>query len=391
VGWFGVRGMLGVSFYNWRAYQPKLDARGWGLLGVLVIATLATAFFIGLEFSSGSSLPVPGLPEKPPGSTMMIFSAIPWLLAGGLLGPFAGAGLGMLSGLVRAAWDTHGLFTVIELGLMGALFAVVNRQRYRTPLYGWLRQPLFSALLLTVIHAVLFVLSAFFTASAFATITERWDYALSNVSVASLAFAGELLVGGLVAQVIAIAFPTRWGGIGVLQPSPAEKSIETRFVSGTGTIISILLITLLLGDWIIAGRAARDLLEDRLQNVAQMGAQSIPFFLEAGQNLTSQIASDPQLIQTADADLAAFLGRQLQSVPYFSQLALFDLQTNAVVVTYPPELAFQLTPDEETGTLLTSQGIPNQMYAIPPDGNGSARISFLASVPTTTRVLIGRT
>jgi signal transduction histidine kinase/HAMP domain-containing protein len=390
--WFGVVGMLGVSFYNWRAYQSKLDARGWGLLGVLVFATFVTAFFIGLEFSSGSSLPVPGLPEKPPGSTMMIFSAIPWLLAGGLLGPFAAAGLGMLSGLLRAVWDTHSLFTVIELGLMGALFAVVNRQRYRTLLYRWLRQPLFSALLLTVIHAILFLLSAFFTASAFATITERLDYALSNVGVASLAFAGEMLVGGLVAQVIAIAFPTRWGGIGTLQPSPAEKSIETRFVSGTGTIISILLITLLLGDWIIAGRAARDLLQDRLQGVAQMGAQNVPFFLEAGQNLAAQIAADSQLAQTNDTDLPVYLGRQLQSVPYFNQLVLFDLQTNSAVASYPPELSFQITPDEETGIILTSQGIPNQMYAIPPGENGSAaRIAFLASVPNTTRVLIGRT
>ena len=389
--WLGVGGMLAVSFYNWRTYQPKLDARGWGLFGVLFFVTLATAFFIGLEFSSGSSLPVPGLPEKPPGSTMMIFSAIPWMLAGGLLGPFAAAGLGMLSGLVRAVWDTHSLFTVIELGLMGALFAVFNRQRYRTALYTWLRQPLFSALLLTVIHAILFVLSAFFTASAVATVTERLDYALSNVGLASLAFAGEVLAGGLFAQVIAIAFPTRWGGMGALQPSPAEKSIETRFVSGTGTIISILLITLLLGDWIIAGRAARDLLQDRLQGVAQMGAQSVPFFLEAGQNLAAQIAADPQLAQTADAEIPALLGRQLQSVPYFNQLVLFDLQTNSAVASYPPELIFQITSDEETGIILTSQGIPNQMYAIPPaDESGSARITFLASVPGTTRVLIGR-
>lgn len=389
--WLGVGGMLGVSFYNWRSYQPKLDARGWGILAMLVIAAFGTAFFIGLEFSSGSSLPVPGLPEKPPGSTMMIFSAIPWMLAGGLLGPFVGAGVGMLSGLVRAVWDTHSLFTVIELGLMGALFAVANRQRYRTQLYGWLRQPLFSALLLTVIHAILFVLSAFFTTAAFATVTERLDYALSNVGVATLAFASEVLVGGLVAQVIAIGFPMRWGGIGVLQPSPAEKSIETRFVSGTGTIISILLITLLLGDWIIAGRAARDLLQDRLQSAAQMGAQSVPFFLEAGQNLAAQIASDPGLSQTNDAELPAYLGGQLQSVPYFNQLVLFDLQTNSAVASYPPGLDFQITPDEETGIILTAQGIPNQMYAIPPGETGLARIAFLASVPNTTRVLIGRT
>ena len=323
---------------------------------------------------------------------MMIFSAIPWTLAGGLLGPFAAAGLGLLSGLLRTVWDTHSLFTAIELGLMGVLFAAANRQRYRTPLFGLLRQPLFSALCLTVIHTVLFVLSAFFTVSTVASISERLDYALSNAGVASLAFAGEMLVAGLVAQVLAIAFPLRWGGIGLLQPSPAEKSIETRFVSGTGTIIFILLITLLIGDWIIAGRAARDLLHDRLQSVAQVGSQSVPFFFEAGQNLASQIAVDLQLLQTADTDLPALLGRQMQAVPYFNQLALYDLQTSTVIANYPPDTGFQITSQEEVGVALTAQGIPNQMYAIPPvDANRSARIAFLASVPNTTRVLIGRT
>jgi len=390
--WLGLAGLLGAALYNWREYQHKLDSRAWGILAGLALATLVTTLFLGVEFSSGSALPVPGLPEKPPGSTMMIFSAIPWTLAGGLLGPFAAAGLGILSGLLRAVWDTHSLFKVLELGLMGVLFAVANRQRYRTPLYSLLRQPLFGALCLTIIHVVLFVLSAFFTVSSLATVSERLDYALSNAGVASLAFAGEMLVAGLVAQVIAMAFPLHWGGIGLLQPSPAEKSIETRFVSGTGTIISVLLLTLLLGDWIIAGRAARDLLHDRLQSVAQVGSQSVPFFFEAGQNLASQVANDPQLLQTADADLPALLGRQVQAIPYFNQIALYDLQSGSVVASYPSDVGFQITAQEELGIALTAQGIPNQMYAIPPVENSeSARIAFLASVPNTTRVLIGRT
>lgn len=389
--WLGLAGLLGAALYHWRRYQFKLDGRGWGLFGGLVFATLITSLFIGLDFSNGSALPVPGLPEKAPGTTLMLFSAIPWTLAGGLLGPFAAAGLGVLSGLLRAVWDTHSAFSIIELGLLGAFFAAANRQRYRTRLYALLRQPIVSALAMTLFHAIAFVVSAFFTTSVSATVTERVDYALSNTGVASLVFAGEMLIAGLVAQVIAMAFPTRWGIVGTLQPSPAEKSIETRFVSGTGTIISILLITLLFGDWIIAGRAARDLLHDRLESVAQMGAQSVPFFLEAGQNLSAQIASDPQLTQTADADLAAFLGKQLQSVPYFNQLAIFDLQTNAVLASYPTDTNFQIAPEEETGVTLAAQGIPNQMYAMPPGDTGSARISFLASVPNTTRVLIGRT
>jgi len=389
--WFGLAGLLGGALYTWRAYQLKPSARDWGFIIGFAFLTLLTTLFLGLEFSSASALPVPGLPEKAPGSTLMLFSAIPWTLAGGLLGPFPAAALGMLSGLLRAVWDTHSLFSIIELGLMGVLFSVANRQRYRTPLFGLLRQPLFSALLLTVIHAVLFVISAFFTASAFASATERLDYALSNTGVATLAFAAEMLVAGVVAQVIAVAFPNRWGGIGQLQPSPAEKSIETRFVSGTGAIIFILLITLLFGDWVIARRAARTLLQERLRSAAEMSAQNVPLFFEAGQNLASQIASNPQLTQTADADLPILLSGQMQAVPYFTQLAIFDLQTNLIVASYPPEFPFQILPEEQTGLTLASQGIPNQMYAIPPGDNGSARISFLASVPNTTRVLIGRT
>ncbi len=393
-GWYGL-GWLGCWEFPFLIGE-NINRNGLcehgGCLPLLIVAAVVTALFIGLEFTTGATLPVPGLPEEPPGSTMMILSAIPWILAGGFLGPWAAAGVGILSGLVRGAWDTHSLFTILDLGLMSVLFAVFARQKYRTPLYRSLRQPLIGALALIPIHTILFVLSALFTASTSATMTERLDYALSNAGVITLAFGVEVLVAGLVAQVLVVAFPAQWSGLGMLQPSPAEKSIETRFVSGTGMIISILLITLLAGDWFVAGRAARNLLGERLQSVAQVGAQSIPFFLETGQSLASQIASDPQLTQLPDSDLPGLLADQIQSVPYFNQLILFDMTTNSVVANYPFDSISQLTPQEETGILLTSQGVPNQMYAIPPvETNGAARLSFLAVVPNAQRVLISRT
>jgi len=152
--WLGLVGLLVVALLNWRKYQPEWNSTLWGILAALIMATPLTALFIGWKFSTGSALPMPGLPMEPPGSTMMIFSAIPWTLAGGFLGPFAAAGIGLLSGLLRSIWDTHNLFTMIELGLMAAMFAVANKQRYRTPVYRLLRQPLFSALSLIPVHAL---------------------------------------------------------------------------------------------------------------------------------------------------------------------------------------------------------------------------------------------
>ncbi len=267
--WLGLAGLLGVALYHWRKYHIEWNARATWILAALIVGTILTTLFFGIEFSTGATLPVPGLPEEPAGSTMMIFSAIPWTLAGGLLGPFAAAGLGMLSGLIRGVWDTHSLFTMLDFGLMGVMFSVASRQRYRTFIYRLLRQPLFSALSLTLAHAVLFVLSALFSASISTSVTGRLDYALSNLGVVSLTFAGEMLIAGAVAQIVAIVFPNRWGSLGILQPSPAESSIETRFIFGTGTIISILLLTLLAGDWIVAGAAARNLLQERLKSSAE--------------------------------------------------------------------------------------------------------------------------
>ncbi|HKG55273.1 MAG TPA: ATP-binding protein, partial [Anaerolineales bacterium] len=323
------------------------------------------------------------------GSTMMIFSAIPWILAGGLLGPIAAAGLGMFSGLLRGLWDTHSLFTVFDFGLLAMMFAVANRQRYRTFIYRLLRQPLISALSLVLAHAALFVLNALFTLSVSTSVTERLDYALSNLGVVSLAFAGEMLVAGIAAQIIATVFPNRWGGLGMLQPSPSEKSIETRFILGAGTIISLLLFTLLIGDWLVAGSAARNLLRDRLKSSAELASQNVPFFLETGQNLALQIANDSRL---QDADVSAVLNERNQSVPYFSQLVVFDMQSKTILGSYPSEPAFQITRSEEDGINLAQQGVPNQVYSVPPVVEGEAAgVSFLAAIPQTERVLIGRT
>jgi HAMP domain-containing protein len=268
---------------------------------------------------------------------------------------------------------------------------VANKQRYRTFIFRLLRQPLFSALSLVLVHAFLFILSAFFTVSTTASVTQRLDYAFSNLGVVSLAFGGEMLIAGLVAQFVSAAMPTRWGATTLLQPSPAEKSIETRFIAGTGTIISLLLITLLVGDWIVAGRAARNLLKDRLQSSAQLASQNVPFILETGQNLIQQIAGDPRL-QDANADITNVLSERIQSIPYFNQLVVIDLSNHTVITKYPSDSNFELTRPEDDGLSLIQQGVPNQIYTVPPlSGGDAAGTSFLAAIPQTQHALIGRT
>ena len=402
VVWVLLLGVLVYALVAWRTYQPAWNGREWGIFIAFLVLIPLTSLFIGLRLTSASARPLPGLPADAPGSALMVFSGIPWLLGGGLLGPAGAAILGAFAGLLRGVWDTYSLFSILELALMGAWFATNTRQRYRTRTYKLLRQPLVGALLLIPFHTLFYVISSLFTqwgVDISAPTTARLDFALSNSGIVTLAFGGEMLIAGIVAQVVSVALPGLWGGKQPLQPSPAERSLESRFVFAVGTFISLLLLTLLIGDWVVAGRAAREMLADRLSSAGESAAQTVPFFLETGQNLTVQLASDPRLLTASGDELKSIIGLRIQAVPYFDQFLVLDAGTKTLLAGYPvPETStsFNLYPDEETGMLLASSGVLTQIYSIPPSSeNDKPRVTFMVAIVDAfgqvQRVLIGRT
>lgn len=401
-GWFVWTSLLGgvVFFlYRQRVSQNSWGGRGWGLFVLLFFLVVAANLFIGIRLTSASARPLPGLPANAPGSALMVFSAIPLLLGSGLLGPLGAAGLGAFAGLLRGTWDFYSLFPIVEYALLGVWFSLNTRQRYRTPAYQLLRQPLAAALLLIPIHTLFYTVSALFTQwGADVPATARLDFAISNAGVVTLAFGGEMLIGGIVAQIISMTFPAVWGNKQPLQPSPGEKSLESRFIFAVGIFILLLLLTLLIGDWVVAGRAARDMLEDRLSSAGESAAQSVPFFLETGQNLAVQLALDPRLLEATGDELKSIIGTRMQAVPYFDQFIVLDAGTKSLLAIYPgiPEGGFKLFPDEESGVLLAKSGVLTQIYSIPPatledDSRVSFMVAIVDSFGNVQRILIGRT
>ena len=398
--WISLWGVLAYALRRWRVHQPIWKGREWGIFLAFFILIPVTNLFIEIKLTSALARPYPGVPANP-GSVLMIFSAIPWLLGGGLLGPVGAAALGAFAGLLRGTWDSYSLFPIVELAMLSAWFSANMRQRFRTPVYRWLRQPFFCALLLIPIHTLFYVISALFTqwgTNTFAPATARLDFALSNAGIVTLAFGGEMLVAGIVTQIISMFFPAMWGSAQALQPSPGERSLESRFLFAVGTFIFLLLLTLLIGDWVVAGRAARDMLRDRLSSASKSAAQSIPFFLETGQNLAAQLASDPRLLDATGDELKSIIGLRLQAVPYFDQIFVLDANNKTMLVGYPDSTSagFKLYPDEEMGLTLAPNGVLTQIYSIPPvSPDESARVSFLVAIVDgagqVQRVLIGRT
>jgi PAS domain S-box-containing protein len=392
IGWLLLLVVIVFLLLRWRKYGRGGKVR-WGIFVVTVVLVPLTNLFLGLQLSSGSALPEPNIPAAPHNPTLMLFASLPWMLAGGFLGPLPAAIIGLLCGLTRALWDSHNVFTILEPALLAVLFSVAVHQRYRTIFFRLLRQPALFALVLIPVYVLVFVFNAFFSVSG--ALAARLDYALTNVWPITLAVGGELILGGLITQLVAVVFSKAWGSDRPLEPSPGERNMEARFLLGGGTFIAILLLTLLIGDWIVAGNAARQMLRDRLSSTARAGAENVPFFLETGQNLIENLSHDPRLLNQSGADLVATLGEQIRTVPYFDQLAVLDSSQNVMAV-YPASSTISLAPEEFISVTLAVQGVVVQFYAIPPaQGDVAARLSFIASIADDNgqvqRVLLGRT
>ena len=392
--------MLGLAIIvlmlrSWRAFNRMRTRRTWGILIALTILVPLTSLFIGLRLPPSGALPLPNIPEDPKGPAMMIFVALPWVLAGGLLGAFPAAILGMLSGLLLALWDTHNAFTPLEFAFLAVLFSGAIHQRYRTRAYVLLRHPLLAALLLAAFYPLISIVSA--TLIADGSLADRLDFAFSRFGIASLSLGVPLLLAGTFAEIISTAWPGSWGRPGFLLPSPAERSLQARFLYGTAPLAFVLAVLLMAGDWIVAGTAARQILRDRMADAAGLAAEGVPYFLEAGQNLISQLSLDTRLFTSDPDDLTGVLAQDLRSVPFFTQLFILDSAGNPLagfpIENYASALA---PPEEQMGVQIAINGVPYQNYTVPPEaGDTAAQVSFVAAIRDEKNrvrgVLIGRT
>ena len=395
LSWLLFLGLLVLLLRRWRGYNAPSTPKTRLLLVLLALAVPITSLFFGLRLPVQGSLPPPWLPVEPVGPALMFFAAVPWMLAGGLFGPLPAALLGAAAGIFQALWDTHNPFTPLVIALLAILFSVAVRQRYRTRFYAWLRQPALAALLLAVVYPLVYLFATLLFADG--GLAARLDYASAGVGYASLALAGELLIGGLVAQAVALASPQVWRSPEALLPSPPEKSLQARYIYAIAPVVGLLAILLMAGGWVIAERGASVMMRSRMADAAQMASEGIPFFFQAGQNLIKHMAADPELLTLDSKQLAQKLDDKMFQVPFFTQLYVLDEQGD-LIRGYPEEKYPDTTSslDERAGVSSALTGVAFQDFSTLPDGGQpAATVSFMAPVRDEAGevrgVLIGRT
>jgi PAS domain S-box-containing protein len=395
-GWLGIfiwLTILGYLLYRIRNLQNKWRNHDRRIFAVLAIATPATSFFVGLLLNEAGLLSLPGMTIELFGMALMLFSALPWVLAAGLLGPIAAACLAGLSGIILGFWSTHTYFTPFELIFTAVLFSLAMQQSYRTFWFKWLRHPLVAALGLSLVYPLIFIANTLFVIDGM--LAAKLDYAFMHVRTSSLLFAVPLVIAGIVGEILMAFFEKSWGGQPPWKPSPAERNLEARFYFFLMPLLAILLLIFVAGDWLVAGKAAERMLRQRMESAAEVAADGVPLFLGTGQSLILQIASD--LASLTPSDYQAALDDHLYSLPYFHQLFVLDHNSNAFA-GYPQAdfSAVLSSPEEQLGIDLALDGIPVQVYVILPfDEIDHSQLSFLAAIvdqeTAEKRVLIGRT
>ena len=408
VGWLGWFAFLFASIawiahiqrdqILYKQHAPKVLSSGFRqasfFILLLVLIPLTTLFII-LRLSPENLPPAPGLMVDPQGPALVVLAALPLSIAAGFFGVIPCAVIGAITGGFLAGWATHNPFTIIEFALIAIALNAASHQPYRTRFYRALRHPLFAAILVALLYPVLSILTI--SLSTFGNAATRLDYALTLVPYLSLVVAGELVLAGLFAEILAWASPASWGNRSPLRPSPIESRLRTRFLYGMAPLAILLIAILMIGDWVVAGKAAERLLEQRMASIAQASAETIPFFVESGQNLIQRLAQDIDWFALSPDGRQVELQQSLRTVPYFQQLFLLD--NHGEEVASLPESPYRqnpMTPPEElAGVDLALHGVPIQSYTIPPiSGEQQAQVSFLSTITaadgTIQGVLIGR-
>ena len=381
LGWLGWFALAAAIYFGIRKKLMMVRSKKfWTIFGILLVLAILFQWLLGIKIPWQNTLPLPNTTRDLTSPVIMIFSAVPWILAAGMLGYWPAVAVGFVSGLVSAFWNTHSLFTPLETALLALLVSYALRQNYRSRLFQWLRKPFGASIAISLLAIPIFLATTFLGTNG--SLAARLDYAFTESWGIIFINLIEILLAGVLLDLALVTRARNWIQIRSYVPSPYETSLQSKVFFTALPIIFVLLLTLAISDWIVAGKAAQNMLESRLQGTAEIAAENIPSIVDTGQGLVLDIVAGTIPIENAEV-ANEYLKTKLRALPFFSQFYLFDL-TGAPVTGYPiSDIGqYDLSEEEQAAIVMALNGVPIQHYVIAPGlDETSAQIVFIAAIP----------
>ncbi len=372
-----------MAAWRWRQWRrrPWQGAQTLALLGLLLLAVAGSWI---KAYPSHSPLPWNPLDERRV-VVWLPLGPLAWGLAAGWLGLIPAMGVALVAGTVRGLLWTHTAFAPLAEATLAFILAWAAYQPYRTRFFRALRQPIGGVLLtvgglvgLLVGEAVLYGFRH----------PEVWI----TPGVYSARFAFRSLE---ILAVLAVAWACRLAGCSwgrpeqeAVAPSPLERSLTSRFAGLSFPLALGIGLTLIVVSGLVSIQVARQMLDERLQDVTRMAVTSIPSFVEEGQQRLQVLAES--LEENETPSLKEGLRTAYRQGAFFTQLLVVD-DRGKVQAAYPQEETLHLSPDELSAIPFALSGVPIQILTSPPLADRRAGwISFVAPLEQRRAVLIGR-
>jgi len=377
LGWVGlvllVAGIVWLLKFMRNTFRPP-TTKGWLLFsGLIAVLPFLNIFFclrfpglVGITESVVDSSTVP---------TVILFSALPWMIAAGFLEVIPAFFLGVMSGIVLALAQTHSIVTIPEISLICLVFTFMIRQGFRSKPFSFIRRPIGAVL--TLIPFVV-IIHQFVLISANATSALHMDFTTGRSWWYSAALAAELMIAGGIGEVLSRVFTADWYKPKKLSPSPMENSLRTRFIMIIAPLLILVVAALLIGGWETASIASRQIVTEQLNTASQSIRSVIPTMMAVGSRVISSQAN-PDLLDGDTTELGERLDGIVSQYGFFEEVIVFNDQ-RTVMANRPSGTSAALTSYETAGLDTASVTLGMTTVITPAGINGIGFITFIQAI-----------
>ena len=388
-----------ATLYYYRGTLRNMRGQQWALTAGLSLLSLLVSQLFPIRLAFNNQL-APLFIAQNPTTTLTLFAAVPFLLAGAMLNPAAALIVGMFSGLGRALGQSHYPFDIFNFALAAGLASVWMRQSYQGQFYRWLRQPIVAGTLNSVGLLFWIGLATFASASAGANNLAALDLALSTAQANIWPLLIEGTIGGVTVMLILLGLPHLKPAT-KLTPSPAQLSLRQRLLNNFllyATAITLLSVVIV---FTLAINVSTRLVVNQMAHNAQTVSAGIPEFHTQLQNVLSQF--DDAALSTADTaplsedEVAVHqekLAQLFKGNSFYRRIMLVDTD-GEMIAFYPPNDDGSVTLTEREETAVSQSLLTNTPDITPAETNDDeAILSMVVPVHNTSgetkAVLVGR-
>ncbi len=223
-GWLGWCLTLFLIFWLTNRWKDRvferIPNRGRLFIFLLVSVPFTTLFF-GIQ--AGKAISPFGDVGYFHQGILFLFSALPWVLAAGLIGILPAMVLAAFSGLAQSVFITHSLFTPLVMVLLALVYGYLLHQNFRTTIFGWLRHPFPAALFCVFLFFPFLILTAFISTAG--SLAMRLNFSLTEAWQGYLMVGIELAAAGIAAEILFTRKRALWYEPPELVPSPKTSAM----------------------------------------------------------------------------------------------------------------------------------------------------------------------